>query len=299
MFKSKTIAQDYLDFHWIVDWQHYAHVYTDASNCTIDFNQLVKPALRWCAGGHVPATIMTYTSFDYELPLLQINPDFADRLHQLFPAGDVFHQVAKQLFSPKVGVLQAAAPYQQKAARCVVGMHIRNHKSQLGDEPPQAVYEQFASIANGLAQERPGTIFVASDADIFAHMAGLMPKRRVWWSDLTQSSVGQKLAVAENPGTDLSAVVDMYLLARCQQIIVTSGSTFGAVAAAISNTVPVYAARGLHADPYHNPWFWKALSSEPFMYKLSAVHSNLLDPSIVAAMHKKHPLALQFAQAHP
>lgn len=287
MLRPYNTVNKYIDFSWDVDWLPHLHHYANVSSCDVDFSKLAQPNGLWCKGTHAAAVIMTYMSDDYELPLLQTNPAYQETLSRLFPAGDIFHQVAIQLFSMNHVVQQAAAPYADLAGQCLVGMHIRTKKPQIAnDRVLSEVCQQYAGVASGLAQQLPGTIFVAADTDIFKNISMLLPGRSVWWSNLTQSSVGDNLAASGNPGTDISAMVDLHLLAQCSSIIVTAGSTFGPVAAAMANVVPVYAILGAHSDAFHSPWFWKALSSEPFFYK-------------ARIMQKKHPLALQFEQAHP
>lgn len=290
----------FLDFKWDVSWARYAALYQASSKCKVDFGRLAQPDLEWCAG-NATAVVVEYNSIDYDMPLLQINAALQGRLQHLAPDGDVFHQVSQQLYAFSQLVVSASQPYRHLADSCLVGMHIRTKKPVVRQKAAQLsdVLQQFASIARGLARHHPGTIFVAADVDVFEAVQQLLPNRTVWWSNLTRSTQGQHLAVAGNPGSDLSAMVDMHLLASCQHIIVTAGSSFGNMAAGHANVAPVYAVFGGHENPYSNPWFWKALSSEPIFFKLSASERYLLPPAVLDVLRQQHPLYLQHAQGHP
>jgi hypothetical protein len=237
------------------------------------------------------APLIKYRSADYDMPLLQINPEFASFFDKFFPSGEVFHQAAQHLFSLAPAVLQAMSGYLVHAGDCSVGLQMR-HKKPYGSEKLQV--EQFAGIARMLLRQHLGTVHLASDTDNFERMAALVgPQLR--WSNLTRADLNMSTA-ARNPGTELSAFVDIFLLARCKAIVVTPASSFGAMAAAIAGVKPVYATYGRHAAPFINPWFWQSVTSEPCMFKASKTMD--FGGEVAARLKEKYPFYMFQMQCH-
>jgi hypothetical protein len=291
---------DYLDFNWDVDWRKYGDLYNSATRCTVDVSQLIRSDLAFCGDMNGTALVMQYSTLDYDVPLLEVNPALASTLTRLFPKSDIFHQVATRLFGPSQLVLDALGSYNALAQRCLVGMHIRGHKPVPGVNV-QAVdlAKQFADITKGIALTYPGTIFVAADVPVFATVSSMLPNRQVWWTNLTETGISQRQAAGQNPGSDLSAFVDMFLLAKCKHLLLTSGSSFGAMASGYSNVVPVYAIKGDHSNPFSNPSFWKGLTSEPPFHKYAVKERHQLAESAVQAVQAKHARAVEIEQQHP
>jgi xyloglucan fucosyltransferase len=227
------------------------------------------------------------------MPLLQINPEFAPFFELFFPSGEIFHPTAQHLFQPAPVVMHAIQTHVAQAGNCSVGLQMR-HKKLYDKEQLQE--EQFAGIASMLLQQHPGTVHLASDSDIFDRMAGLVgPQLR--WSNLTKTSYGLGThTAAHNPGTELSAFVDIFLLARCKAIVVTPASSFGWVAAGIGGVKPVFATFGKHDSPFVNPWFWQSVTSEPCMFKAS--RSMGFGGAVAARLKAKYPLYLAQTQCH-
>lgn len=290
----------YLDFNWDVDYAKYARMYANASRCNLDANRLTRPDLDFC-GGSAGITVMQYArSDDYDLPLLEVNPALQATLQRMFPQGNIFHIVATRLFGFSQTVQQAASQYSQLSDECLVGVHIRRRKRFAGvpDIPLTNLTEQFAGIVRSMAGHAPGSVFVAADTDVFGLMSQQLPWRTVWWTNETQASL-RTTNSAGNPGSDLSAFVDLLLLSRCQQLLVTAGSSFGLVAAGYSDTIPVNAVIGPHEAPFFNPYFWKGVSSEPQMYKAGRKEQGRLSEANVRLLLTKHIHALQLQQLHP
>lgn len=214
------------------------------------------------------AELLQYRSYDYDMPLLQINQQMAALFDKFFPDGEVFNAVARHLFQPAAAVTAAMRPYLHQTHDCAVGLHMRRRKRYEGQ---QVQAEHFADIARMLARSATGSIFLASDADVFGRMQQLLGQQ-LWWSNLTSTSVATHNTTAGNPGTELSAFVDMFMLTKCEAIVVSPASSFGCVAAGIAGVRPVYAAFGAHEAPFVNPWFWQSITSEPCMYKAGKYH---------------------------
>jgi hypothetical protein len=226
------------------------------------------PLEEWCREGEpVDPVVFWYSSSDYDVPLLQISPTIKGILKKLLPSGEFFHEVANYLFRPSEAVYTALQPYKTYSDQCVVGLHIRTGKPFPDDPSNYTNLVQFARVTRLVARAQPGSVFVASDADNFKQVAAMLPGRHVWWTQETHNTLAYYNAAGYNPGSDLSALVDLFLLASCKHIILTAGSSFATMAAGIANVRPIHVVRGQHEKPFYNPWYWAALTSEPCMWK--------------------------------
>lgn len=174
---------DYMHAPFPVDWHEFEHHYKGASACAIDWRMLVNRTLDFCdstapgqqhqqqvvavlsdgvptAGSSMP-DLIRYSSIDYDLPLLQVNPALRPHFRKYFPNGEVFHSTAQFLLHAKPVLQAAMLPYLPGSGRCQVGMHVRTRKYG------GVRLRQFTSIARMLAQGKNGTVFVASDAGLF------------------------------------------------------------------------------------------------------------------------------------
>jgi hypothetical protein len=230
--------------------------------------RFMGPMEEWCREGEpINPTVMWYSSSDYDVPLLQISPSIKGIMKQLLPSGEFFHEITKFLFRPAEAVYAALQPYKTYSDQCAVGLHIRTKKPYPDDPRNYTDLVQFARVARLVARAQPGTVFMASDADNFKEVAGLLPDRHLWWTRETHGTVSTNSAAGYNPGSDLSALVDLILLARCKHIVLTAGSSFATMAAGIANARPVHVLRGNHEKPFYNPWYSASMTSEPCMWK--------------------------------
>lgn len=274
------LIQGYTELHQCDPLNTYGSNSTDAGNST-------KPGLR-------DAVLLKYRSIDYEMPLLQINRQMSGMFTKFFPDGEVFHAVAGHLFKPAPAVIQAMQPYMNQAEDCAIGLHVRRKKKfHSAGSLPQL--EQFATIARMLAQPEAGTLFLASDSDVFDEMQRLLGSR-LWWSNLTSTSVGSTHTAASNPGTEISAFVDVFILSMCKAVVVSPASSLGYVAAGLAGVRPVFVTFGKHEAPFVNPWFWQSVTSEPCMFKAGKAHG--FGGEMAARLKADHPLYMYHTQCH-
>lgn len=252
-----------------------------------------QPFSTCCACCPLPAGARgCCVQFDYMLPMFQINPTLRPYFDKFFPDGEVYSRAAQYLFKPKP-VLQAALElYQELSSKCVVGMHLRTRKG--GTSAP---VELFAAITRAVAVSRPGTVFVAADADVYVRMQQSLPGREVWWNKAAAAELQRgNTTAAGNPGTELSAMVDLWLLSKCKDVILTPSSSIGGLAAALGGVAPVFANHGPHTEPFTNPWFWKSVTSEPCFVKAALVHR--VDTALAQRFRREHPLFVYHSQCH-
>lgn len=285
---------EYMDFPFAVKWNDHSSLYEGVPSCDEDhFTRLASPELQFCGalGQNHSATVWNFKyRWDYDLPVLQVNPTLKPYFKKFFPSGDVFHQLSTYLFKPKQYVQDAMEPYAELSANCIAGMHMRTKKAGTS-----AKVEQFAGIAHAIAGTGSGTVFLAADAKVFDAMQSQLPDHRVWWSKITEEGLNTTTQ-AGNPATELSAIVDFLLLSRCKNIILTPSSSIGGIAAGYAGITPVYATHGHHNEPFYNPWFGRALSSEPCLQKGAVLHR--IDTALTRLFKQQHPLWMHHNQCH-
>lgn len=138
---SENVLQ-YIELPFSASWQQYNSLYKSADTFFIDCGSPARhrnssSALGSLAVNHSSsprATVLIYSSTDYDIPLLHINPTISHLLHSYFPDRELFHTVAKHLFKPARIVFDGMQPY--LATTCIVGLEIqcrkqtRRHRSE-------------------------------------------------------------------------------------------------------------------------------------------------------------------------
>jgi hypothetical protein len=281
---------------WDCNWQDFVELYANSTQCSVDINALNGPINNWCQANESSAVVMHYHSIYYDMPLLQIGGAYQSRMQHLFPKGDVFHSFVRHLVEPSVAVRSAADMYASQSEQCLVGVQIRSMRAFPGSPQQYVDLHQYANITAGIAQLNPGNIFIAADTDLFHDIAQLLPGRVVWWNNLTQSTLTSARSAGGNPGSDVSAMADILLLASCQHLVITAGSSFGALAAAWGGLHAVHVTRGLHEKPFYTPWFWVSMTSEPCMFKMSPIWGGL--HAVTRQALRQHPLYLYHEQCN-
>jgi hypothetical protein len=296
MLEDDYTTASYMQLALDASWQKYSQFYSNASQCTVATNRLATGGTQWC---DTNSTIMLYSTNDYETPLLQVNQSLDHFFKIFFPRGNVFHKVSKFLFQPTARLTAAARVYETLVSDCIAGMQLRSKKTSPPDHAwPYLEPAQYAAAVRAVAQGESGNVFVAADADLFGEVAGLLPDRAVWWTNETQATINTTQAAGGNPGSDLSAFLDVLILSRCKHIVITAGSSFGVLAAGLSNKYPIHIVRGKHEHPFMSPWFWASVTSEPCMWKASREWPSDLSPEVRVALKTHHPLYWYFEQCN-
>lgn len=182
-----------------------------------------------------------FISWDWNTPILFANPHYKRTLQRVFPEDAAFHLLAKKLMAPSPNYRSLVDEYVNtnfKDRPYTVGLHVRTRKTPPNRRPLDI--EHFVSIAQKLLLENKSTkqaVFVASD-DGHARLDSLhmLQKIRPHVSIAVQKGnfLGDNSTVGGNPGTEDSAVFDLFILAQADDIICTHGSSFGHVAAGLA-----------------------------------------------------------------
>lgn len=253
----------------------------------------------WHAGG-----------YDWMGHALSLNPSLAPSIAALFPTGDVFRDLvggvllgvptprwAARVAAARAALLPraadaggvtaaAAAPGAQTTptptTTTMIGLQLRT--AILRQRVPRSRWPDvgvWCRLGLALARSRGApparvTWFVATDAPsgLRRVAACLPPGSHVVATpkDLTARDA------AHNPGSEEAALLDLALLAGCDELVVTAASSFGSVASALGGVAPWYVvaapqgsggrrgASGTH--PLAPPAYFRAPSTEPCAWAL-------------------------------
>lgn len=228
-----------------------------------------------------PHRILHFFDDDYSMFLLQMNPHY-DSFFSHFLDGVIFRRIARAVFRPSVAIRREIEKFMAAkfGPHGVIGLQMRSLKVQLDPS-------NFYDVARILSRKEQ-TVFLASDAAyLYNHTRTALLDRSVVW---TENGVGcnTTASVIRNPGTELSGLVDLFLLSKCSDLIITYSSSFGYVAAALAGIKPVYVLP--RKDNEHGHYFFRAISSEPCFFRMRSL----------SAMRtlQMHPLWIQHVQCH-
>jgi hypothetical protein len=170
--------------------------------------------------------------------------EFADndlRIETLFQVGFSFaYTVLNEILIPKQDIQAAVDSFTQKhfKSNYVIGMHMRS--IFLSQELNTASFvecvlqlHEHVTFAMKIPDEKI-LWFVATDDESLAQMI------RNHYPNRVITAVGSIGDATENGGFYRRAILDSELLSRCDDLVITGGSTFGLLAAMRAGRMPVY-----------------------------------------------------------
>jgi len=204
---------------------------------------------------------------DYMTPTLAANIHYEEFFKNYTTNYDAFHFVANQMWKPAEAVqkemdktLPELLKYKYK-----IGIHIRKHKwAQLKNNFP---YREFCDLALGLATTsglNQSEIVIFAGTDSPKESLPILEKC-VHPYRFMHTTPSEGRSSAKNPGSDFSAIVDLFIMSKCNDILSTIGSSYSEVAAGFGKITPWHIQPGDHDSPA-NPAFYKQLNSEPCMF---------------------------------
>jgi hypothetical protein len=112
-----------------------------------------------------------------------------------------------------------------------------------------------------------------------SHMLRRVQGRAIWNTN-NRIVVNGTHTAGNNPGTEESGLVDIFLLANCFDVLISLSSSYGNMAAAIGGKHPVVLNPIYRAGEFK---YWRSLDSEPCMF-----HGELLinDNSTIGKMYR-------------
>jgi len=197
---------------------------------------------------------------DYVVPPLTSNPHYSDFFDSYTTKLNVFTLVANLMWKPSPAVQTALdnMTSQLSAYKYKIAMHITTERWKAEEKFP---YAEFCDLAKSLAVtsgHKKEQVVVFVSADELNESIPLLEKCLKPYK-LVYTPVAEATAVGGNPEMDLRALVDMFVMSKCDEVICTSGSSFGQVAAGFGSIVP------WHVVPGNPASFYKQMNSEPCM----------------------------------
>jgi len=263
-------------------------------------NHNTKLYTSWLVEDHrlePECVIITGARGDYMTPALAANPHYKEFFDNYTTNHDAFNFIANQMWKPSQAaqveidkILPDLLQYEYK-----IGIHTRRLKWRtiVNNFP----YQEFCDLANGLAATsglRENQIVIFAGADDPKEALPFIEKC-VYPYKFIHSPISTNRSIAGNPGSDLSAIIDLFLLSRCDEIISTIGSSFSEVAAGIGKITPWHILPGNHSNTY-NPAYYKQLNSEPCMYNARRWRRQEGDNM---KLFMKNGMWRQYEQCHP
>jgi len=107
--------------------------------------------------------------------------------------------------------------------------------------------------------------------------------------------------IGGNPGSEAGGLVDLFLLAKCNDLIITHSSSYGTTAAAMSNIIPYSSTYPITAKSNQSIavqpiYFYQPFNSEPCMYYCKRIVKDFGEPYV--GLLKEDGLWLQYCQCH-
>ena len=219
--------------------------------------------------------IVEYMSGDYHIPILESNPHLRDFFDDYFPGGEVYSKFWRYIFKPSrqvgIAVRNTLSPF---TAHYVIGVQIRTVKGlELGFKGFDAT--DFFNISMLLARSErvhgKARFFIASDSrSLYLDATSHLGSSAFW---VNSKNIGASRTSAGNPGTEFSGIVDLFVLSRCDDLVISYASSYGWLAAALAGKFPIYIYPKMDKGPKHfvAPKFYRALTSEPCMWAASEI----------------------------
>jgi len=205
---------------------------------------------------------------DYAAPALLLNPHYKEFFQNYTTNYNLFNFVANQMWKPAPAVqVEIDNVYANISEfKYKIGLHIRKYKwKAFANNFP---YRVFCDLANSLAVTsgyRSEEVVIFAGADNPRESFPILEKC-LYPHRMVHSPIAEGKTVGGNPGTDFSAIVDLFLLSKCDDVISTIGSSFSEVAAGFGGITPWHVLGGDYSSTT-NPPYYKQINSEPCMYK--------------------------------
>eukprot|EP00884_Botryococcus_braunii_P020938 jgi/Botrbrau1/7528/Bobra.0019s0016.1 len=216
---------------------------------------------------------------DYPLGHVQANPNLKEFMEIYFEGRDPFFELSKFFVRPNDFVIRSVQNAENNLFRQhMIGMHLRRLKGLAEISPKVKDYGLLADAIqrqHGWDNEKTG-IFVSSDVpSVIEELSSSFPDKNFIYMEKNMS---KGLQPSGNPGTIFDAFVDLFLLSKCDEIILTFGSSFGSTAAGLAGVNPYVMLYGgvllgdgnIRKEPRPG-FFYHAYTSEPCCWSCSGI----------------------------
>lgn len=245
--------------------------------------------------------IVRIYSDDYPFPAFFVNTNYRPLLEQLFPDYNAFHHISKYLFRPSKHVLRLMDDLPTLSMNCSIGIHVRTMKYGLPDSHT-APMSNYASLTKQILIRNEWNmnnthIYIAADSESTRQslFQALTAKNLSKVSYQPGEFLSEK-TIGQNPGNEVSAVIDTLVLSKCLEVITTYTSSFGMVAAGLGN-VKFYIVNQERTKPEDRAFLYTShMISEPCFYRSQRLVVSLDEQT--RKLYGTYPFWMDSLQCH-
>ncbi|BDA47122.1 probable galactoside 2-alpha-L-fucosyltransferase [Coccomyxa sp. Obi] len=248
--------------------------------------------------------------------LLQSNPFHQDFIDLYFPTREIFAALAPFMLKVTPQVENRTAAFKQDNFKLfTIGIQITRHRcdawpDEIIDrkELPCALrpsIESYCAVArsiqlsHGLNDNDVRFFLVADDPDVYDQVAEILGRERVIFTDngIPRMQKADHIQYAPNANTAQleTNLMDLALLSRCDDLVMTVTSSTGYIAAAWGGIAPVHMLYGKHQSA-QNPYWFRAINSEPCYWQAKDMMRALDTEGL--ERFRSNPFWMQYSQCH-
>mmetsp|Transcript_38088 Transcript_38088/g.84853 ORF Transcript_38088/g.84853 Transcript_38088/m.84853 type:complete len:486 (+) Transcript_38088:156-1613(+) len=255
---------------------------------------------------HKAAPLIMFYEIDYSIPMLAVNPHYEAMFHQLFPGGEVYRPMMKLMVRPAPDIEKEVLEFAMRnfAGRYSIGLQMRAEKfkdQKYGDFPSKVFYSLAQTLAMTHAHrsrhitytQENVTFFIAADrSELYWEAARMLGEDRVCWTN--NGIEGERAPTL--PGTERSGLVDLFMMAMVDDIVVTHSSTFGITGSAMKGVkaFTVYGNTTKTQPEMGQSWFFRQAVGEPCFIRAGWVMAEPRN----AELFMRNPAWMQHMQCH-
>lgn len=188
------------------------------------------------------AELVILHGWDYFVPNLALNPFYRDRIERLFPDGDIFKPLARFLLRPVASIQKTIDDFKsQHFGNYTVGLQIRQVGINKLNVTQERLFWEAALVSMQEKMLSLGTVrlnvkwFLATDT---------LQVRKSALDRFPNWIVFRDVRIArDDPQSVIDGLIDLWLLASCDDIVVSAASTYGKVAFGIMGRPPKFVNR--------------------------------------------------------
>ncbi|CAG8812587.1 15760_t:CDS:1, partial [Racocetra persica] len=309
--------EDYFEKDFEHNWEKVANLYNNRSFKSL--HNVEENEFSLITRGNLSSEevnsydILHVHTWDYVCVPIMSNPYYKEWINEIIPEYKVFTIISQKLFRLKSDVNKQIDTFiNNNFGEYNIGIHLRlkkNIRKTIGMIIPIENYCRVVEMLLIGIGKRNVTVFIAADMNEsrdtlinYIHKSLNSNKEFVKIVHVN-NNMSIKNPSNRNPGTEISALIDMKILSFCDDLVLTFGSTFGYVAAGWSYRSLRRLRSPFVVMPMRNTtddfavdkiWLWRAESNEPCMYLSKELMKNA-DPETVKVF-KTNPFWMHYSQ---
>ncbi|KAF0429383.1 galactoside 2-alpha-L-fucosyltransferase-like isoform X1 [Gigaspora margarita] len=263
--------------------------------------------------------ILNVTTWDYACVPIMSNPNHKKQISEIIPDYKIFTVISQKLLRLKSDINKRVKTFiNNNFGEYNIGIHLRMKKlSKItrtkGMIIPIKHYCQVVEMLLIGIEKKNVTIFIAADTNESRKaLINCIHKSLNSYSKgfvkivYVNNNMKTKNPINHNPGTEISALIDMKILSFCDDLVLTFGSTFGYVAAGWSYRSLSRLRGPFVVMPMRNTtedfavdkiWLWQSGSNDPCMYLGKWLMKNADRKTV--EIFKTNPFWMHYVQGCP